>query len=73
MNNQKKIIERLIKNNTRLHEDLKVLRIVLTQEDSKEREDLFIVHHKDCNQSDNELTNEHEHAELVSRMCMQAI
>ena len=28
MNNQKKIIERLIKNNTRLHEDLKVLRIV---------------------------------------------
>ncbi len=28
MNNQKKIIERLIKDNTRLHEDLKVLRIV---------------------------------------------
>ena len=28
MNNQKKIIERLIKNNVKLHEDLKVLRIV---------------------------------------------
>ncbi len=28
MNNQKKIIERLIKDNARLHEDLKVLRIV---------------------------------------------
>ncbi len=28
MNNQKKIIERLIKNNKRLHKDLKVLRIV---------------------------------------------
>ncbi len=28
MNNQKKIIEKLIKNNVRLHEDLKVLRIV---------------------------------------------
>jgi len=28
MNNQKKIIEKLIKNNARLHEDLKVLRIV---------------------------------------------
>ncbi len=28
MNNQKKIIERLIKDNMRLHEDLKVLRIV---------------------------------------------
>ncbi len=28
MNNQKKIIERLIKNNAKLHEDLKVLRIV---------------------------------------------
>ncbi len=28
MNNQKKIIKRLIKNNVRLHEDLKVLRIV---------------------------------------------
>jgi len=28
MNNQKKIIERLIKDNVRLHEDLKVLRIV---------------------------------------------
>jgi len=26
--NQKKIIERLIKNNTKLHEDLKVLKIV---------------------------------------------
>ena len=28
MNNQKKIIERLIKDNIKLHEDLKVLRIV---------------------------------------------
>ncbi len=28
MNNQKKIIERLIKDNVRLHEDLKVLRII---------------------------------------------
>jgi len=28
MNNQKKIIERLIKDNARLHEDLKVLRII---------------------------------------------
>jgi len=28
MNNQKKIIERLIKDNVKLHEDLKVLRIV---------------------------------------------
>jgi len=28
MSNQKKIIERLIKDNARLHEDLKVLRIV---------------------------------------------
>jgi len=28
MNNQKKIIERLIKDNAKLHEDLKVLKIV---------------------------------------------
>jgi len=28
INNQKKIIERLIKNNVKLHEDLKVLRII---------------------------------------------
>jgi hypothetical protein len=28
MNNQKKIIKRLIKDNAKLHEDLKVLRIV---------------------------------------------
>jgi len=28
INNQEKIIERLIKDNARLHEDLKVLRIV---------------------------------------------
>ncbi len=45
MNNQKKIIERLIKNNVRLHEDLKVLRIVWLKKiaDSEKTHSLLIV------------------------------
>ncbi len=45
MNNQKKIIERLIKNNARLHEDLKVLRIVWLKKiaKSKKTHSSFII------------------------------
>ncbi len=45
MNNQKKIIEKLIKDNMRLHEDLKVLRIVWLKKiaDSEKTYSLFIV------------------------------
>ncbi len=45
MNNQKKIIERLIKDNMKLHEDLKVLRIVWLKKiiDSKKTHSLLIV------------------------------
>ncbi len=45
MNNQKKIIERLIKDNVRLHEDLKVLRIVWFKKiaDSEKTHSLYIV------------------------------
>ncbi len=45
----------------------------MTQENSKKWEDSFIVHHRNHDRSDDKLTNEHEHAELISRMCMQAI
>ncbi len=37
MNNQKKIIERLIKNNVKLHEDLKVLRIIWLKKIAKSK------------------------------------
>jgi len=45
MSNQEKIIERLIKNNVRLHEDLKVLRIVWLKKvaDSEKTHSLLIV------------------------------
>ncbi len=45
MNNQEKIIERLIKDNARLHEDLKVLRIVWLKKiaDSEKTHSLLIV------------------------------
>ncbi len=45
MNNQKKIIERLIKNNAKLHENLKVLRIVWLKKiaNSKKTHSLLIV------------------------------
>ncbi len=45
MSNQEKIIERLIKDNTRLHEDLKVLRIVWLKKitDSEKTHSLLIV------------------------------
>ncbi len=45
MNNQKKIIERLIKNNARLHENLKVLRIVWLKKiaKSKKTHSLLII------------------------------
>ncbi len=45
MSNQEKIIERLIKDNARLHEDLKVLRIVWLKKiaDSKKTHSLLIV------------------------------
>ncbi len=45
----------------------------LTQEDSWKWKDSLITHCRDCNQNDDELTIEHEHAKLVSRMLMQII
>ncbi len=45
----------------------------MTQEDSRKWKDSFIAHCKNHDWSDDELTNERKHAELVSRMCMQAI
>ncbi len=45
----------------------------MIQENSKKQEDSFITHHKNYDQSDDKLINEHKYAELVSRMCMQAI
>ncbi len=45
----------------------------MTQKDSKEREDSFITHCKNHDWSNDELINEYEYAELVLRMCMQAI
>ncbi len=73
MSNQKKIIERLIKNNARLHEDLKVLRIVWLKKiaESEKTHSSFIV--EIAIETMMNRLNEREHAELVSRMCMRAI
>ena len=45
----------------------------MTQESSWKWEDSLVAHCRDCNQSNDELTNERKHAKLVSRMLMQTV